>query len=236
MNYRYVGRAGINISEIGFGAWGIGGPSGDMDAYGLVDDKDSLCALHTAIEEGINFFDTSPLYGYGKSEELIGKAIRGIRNDVLIATKVGYIDGNRTQNFTADHIFKSVEGSLRKIKTDYVDFIQLHDPPLEEMSDEIFSALRKLVEKGKVRFIGVSAKSPDDALRYVKKYDDISLIQANLSIVDQRGINNGLIDECFSKGIAFVARTPFSFGLFLDDSQEKQFPDGDHRRKWSKEQ
>lgn len=236
MNYRNISKAGISISEIGFGAWGIGGPHDDMDAYGPVDDKESLRALHSAIDNGINFFDTSPLYGYGRSESLIGKSVRNVRHSVYIATKVGYVDGSGRQDFSADYIFKSVENSLKRLKTDYVDFLQLHDLPSNYRSDEVFFTLRKLVEKGYVRFLGISVKSPDDAIRYIGEYSDVALIQANLNVIDQRGVNNGLIDRCSDAGVAFIARTPFSFGLFLDSSESSSYADGDHRSKWSQEQ
>ena len=104
MKYRELGKSGIWVSEIGFGCWGIGGPAEGAPAYGHTDDAESKSALRRALDLGVNLFDTSDLYGYGHSEKLIGEAFNGFRDKVVITTKVGFLNGEGTQDFSPAHV------------------------------------------------------------------------------------------------------------------------------------
>src|ERR1035437_7473489 len=137
MNYRFLGKTGLKVSEVGFGCWGIGGVAPGTKSYGPVDDSQSVRALLQARELGINFFDTSDLYGAGHSEEVLAAAFAGRRAEVLIASKAGVVvdaqAGTQRQDFSPSHIRAALEGSLRRLRTDYIDLYQLHDPPMETL-------------------------------------------------------------------------------------------------------
>src|SRR5215831_8164719 len=115
MNYRALGRTGLSVSEIGFGAWGIGGRTAGTTSYGDTDDRTSLAALAGALDQGITFFDTSSAYGNGHSETLIGQAFAMARQRVVIATKAGYESWDRPPDFSPEAIVRSAEQSLRRL-------------------------------------------------------------------------------------------------------------------------
>src|SRR5215831_9474916 len=127
MKYRPLGQTGLTVSEIGFGSWGIGGVTAGATSYGKVGDSDSRDALRRAFDLGVTFYDTSNLYGAGHSENLIGQAFGRCRERVVIATKAGRSD-YATEAYAPEAIRASVEGSLRRLRTDYVDVVQLHSP------------------------------------------------------------------------------------------------------------
>ena len=145
MNYRKFGNTGLNVSEIGFGTWGIGGNSNGAIAYGPTEDEISLQALHKAFDQGVTFYDTADLYGFGHSEELLGKAFRKIRDKVIIASKVGCLDFESGQDFSVSHMRNALEGSLRRLQTDYIDLYQLHSPSMDLLANDgqIFSTMEK---------------------------------------------------------------------------------------------
>jgi len=239
MKYRQLGRSGIQISEIGFGAWGIGGLVQDSSAYGPTNDKVSRQALMTAFNYGVTFFDTSALYGYGHSEELIGEAFSGgLRDRVVISTKAGYVNFSGLQDFSPGYLRGSLEASLRRLKTDYVDLFQLHDPPMElfENDDSIMNTMEKLKDEGKIRVIGISARSPMDSLMAVERLG-VGSVQVNFNLVDQRALDAGLFSACHRNGVGIIARTPLCFGFLTGKySAEDEYAEGDHRRRWKQEQ
>jgi aryl-alcohol dehydrogenase-like predicted oxidoreductase len=237
MHYRKLGATELVVSEIGFGAWGIGGRSIGQTSYGDTDDAVSLTALERAIDCGITFIDTSPAYGAGHSEELIGRALAGRRREVVVATKAGYEDWARPADFSPAAIRRSVEASLRRLRTGHIDLLQLHNPPSEVLAlPETRQALVDLVTEGKVRSWGVSAKSPQMALEALR-VAGAPLIQANFNMMDVRALTSGLLDEVASMEAGFIARTPLCFG-FLSGTigRTAVFPPGDHRLGWSRAQ
>src|SRR3712207_626503 len=126
MRYRKLGRTGLTVSEIGIGAWGIGGimiVDGKPSSYGEADDAEAIRMIHWGIDQGINFIDTAPAYGFGHSEELIGKALKGRRDKVVIETKVGehHVDGKQAWDFSPGFVRRSIDQSLRRLQTDYID-------------------------------------------------------------------------------------------------------------------
>ncbi|MBI3513722.1 MAG: aldo/keto reductase, partial [Proteobacteria bacterium] len=194
MRYRPLGTTGLTVSEIGFGSWGIGGPSPGATSYGPTDDAVSLRTLARALERGITFFDTSNAYGNGHSEELIGQAFRHRRASVVIATKAGFPRFDQEPDFTPDHLRRSLEGSLRRLQTDHVDLFQLHSPPIALVLDDaaILETLRALVREGKARAFGISVRAPEDGLIAIRELG-VPVIQANLNLLDQRAIGTGLM-------------------------------------------
>ena len=131
MKYRALGRSGLAVSEIGFGAWGIGGRTVNQTSYGETDDRTSRLALARAYDCGITFFDTSAAYGNGRSETLIGEVLAGVRDKVVVATKAGYEAWDRPPDFSAAAIVASAERSLGRLRTDYLDVLLLHETDVE---------------------------------------------------------------------------------------------------------
>jgi len=238
MKYRTFGNSGIQVSEIGFGAWGIGGLVQDSSAYGPTDDKVSQQALVAAFDAGVTFYDTAALYGYGHSEELIGKTFRAVRDQIVLSTKAGYVNFSGVQDFSPDYLRTSLEGSLRRLQTEYVDVFQLHDPPIDLLKNDntIMATLEKLQNEGKIRVIGISTRSPMDSLLAVEQFGFKS-IQVNFNMVDQRAIELGLFDACRTHGVGVIARTPLCFGFLTGKyAADDDYAEGDHRRKWKREQ
>ena len=233
-----LGRTGIEVSEIGFGAWGIGGRTAGATSYGDTDDAVSLAALKTAQEQGITFFDTSNVYGDGHSEELIGDAFSSCRESVVIATKVGMRDFSSPTDFDPAFMRTSLEQSLSRLKTDYVDVLQLHNPTLEELHarPEIISCLQEMRSEGVVRAFGFSLKRPEDGVVAINEFD-VDVLQVNVNMLDLRAQECGLLDLVVEKNRAIIARTPLNFGFLTGAVDETtSFSETDHRSAWPRSQ
>ena len=156
MKKRKLGKTGLEVSELGFGCWAVGGTS-----YGPTDDQESLKAFAYAHDQGINFFDTADTYGHGHSEELLGETFKesSKRLQVILASKVGwdFYHGGSKKNFGSDYIRFACGQSLKRLKTDFIDLYQLHNPIMEEIEEgSIFKVLSELKREGKIRHWGVS--------------------------------------------------------------------------------
>jgi aryl-alcohol dehydrogenase-like predicted oxidoreductase len=235
---RLLGQTGLLVSEIGFGTWGLGGNVGGSIAYGPADDRESLRALQAALDRGVTFYDTSDFYGYGHSERLLGEAFAKQRDRVVIATKAGFVDASGAQDFTPAHIRSALDGSLQRLCSDYVDLLQLHNPPMDalEKNPEIIGVLKTLRSEGKIRAWGISLRSPEDGLAAVGRFDSPA-IQVNFNLVDQRARQNGLLDLCAKRNAGCIIRTPLCFGfLAAEVAAEANLDPSDHRRRWSPEQ
>lgn len=237
MRYRPLGSSSIKVSVIGFGAWGIGGRTPGATSYGATDDAVSRRALEEAFERGITFYDTASVYGDGHSEELIGECFRDRRREIVIATKVGITSSFRGYDFSAPALRASLEGSLRRLQTDYVDVLQLHNagPEVVLGQPHIVELMQRFVEEGKVGAFGFSTPTPEDALALLDVPGTVCL-QVNCNLLDWRAIDTGLFDRAASRGIGIIARTPLAFG-FLAGRFDKDtvFPGDDHRSRWSRE-
>ncbi|QCG93157.1 aldo/keto reductase (plasmid) [Azospirillum sp. TSA2s] len=235
MRYRPLGRTGLLVSEIGFGAWGIGGWSPDALSYGRTDDERSLAALDCAIGRGVTLIDTSSLYGLGHSERLIGQAIRGRRERVVIATKAGHAGGGEKPDFSAEALKRSLEGSLHRLDVDRIDLLQLHGPSIADLRSDpaILDTLAGFRQEGVIRAFGVSANSPVDALTMVEEWR-VPVIQVNLSMLDLRAVECGLLDAVARAGTGLIARTPLCFGFLTGEiAEDTVFPPEDHRSRWN---
>jgi aryl-alcohol dehydrogenase-like predicted oxidoreductase len=234
MQYRSLGSFGIKVSEIGFGAWGIGGWTPGQLSYGATDDSASLAALERAFDLGITLIDTAHLYGLGHSESLIGKAIRGRRDRVVLATKAGYVDYATQPDYSPAAIERSLHVSLKRLGTDAVDLLQLHSPPAEILLQypEIFDSLARLRKRGLTRALGFSAASPADAAAVLRQFPFDS-VQVNLNMLDIRALQCGLIEAARAAGAGIVARTPLAFGFLSGTiAPDTVFPAEDHRSRW----
>ena len=230
MKYRTLGKTGLKVSEIGFGAWAIGG-NAFGNSYGPTDDKTSVDAVRKALDLGCNFFDTADAYGHGHSEELIGKALKDRRDDAVIATKAGadfYHDPAR-MNFSPDYLAFALGKSLERLQTDHVDLYQLHNPPIQLLRNgKIFEGLERLLDSGKARYYGISIHDPEEGILAIKNGRP-STIQVVFNILRQEA-KNKLFQAARDNDVAIIAREPLSNGFlsgkFTDDST---FPAGDIR-------
>lgn len=225
------------VSAIGFGAWGIGGCTPGATSYGETDDRESLRALNAAFDGGITFYDTSNVYGDGHSEELIGVCFEGRRSDVVIATKAGITTSYRGYDFSPAALRASLEGSLRRLRTDYVDVLQLHNgtPDIVKGGLEVVELMQRFVAEGKVRCWGISTLSPEEALALID-VAGVGCFQVNCNILDWRAIDAGLPVQAASRGIGIIARTPLASGFLAGGiGKDAVFPANDHRSRWPRE-
>ncbi len=231
MRYRSFGTTGLTVSAVGFGAWAIGGN------WGPTDDQESVRALRRAYELGVTFFDTADMYGKGKSEKLLGEALRAVRERVIIASKVGndIYSPEPRKNFAPSYIEFALEQSLKRLQTDYLDLYQLHNPTAEEMRDEVFEVLERLKGKGKIRFFGVSLDSRFSGQEHLRDRP-IASVQGVYNLLDQRAASL-LFPEAHRRGWGVIARVPLASGFLTGKyGSDSTFPEGDRRRDWSREQ
>jgi len=190
-----------------------------------------------ALDRGITFFDTANVYGNGHSEELIGEAFAHCRDRVVIATKAGMLPSFSAMDFTPIALRASLEGSLRRLKTDYVDVFQLHNPVLDTIlpPSEVADLLLRLRDEGKIRAFGVSTKSPDEALEFIGA-PGMAAAQVNFNLLDWRAVDCGFLSGAKDAGIGVIARTPLAFGFLSGQiKRDETFLPEDHRSRWSRE-
>ena len=181
MNYRELGRTGWKVSDISFGAWAIGG------AWGSVDDTESLAALHAAVDCGVNFIDTADVYGMGRSERLIAQLKRDRKSEIIVATKAGRrLSPHTADGYNERNLAGFIEDSLRNLATDCLDLVQLHCPPTDVYyRPEVFGALDRMVEAGKLRYYGVSVERVEEALKAIE-YPNVQTVQIIFNCFRQR--------------------------------------------------
>jgi myo-inositol catabolism protein IolS len=233
MKYRILGKTNLKVSEIGFGAWAIGGNQFG-NSYGPVDDLESLKSLEYAYNSGCNFFDTADLYGHGHSEEIIGKFLKNTdREKVIIATKVGcdFYGYGLKMNFSSDYINIAIEQSFKRLNTDYIDIYQLHNPSLDIIrNSDVFESLIDLKKQGKIRYIGVCIDEVVEGLESIKAGADT--IQAMYNVLEP-DIEKELFEYIKTYNIGLIAREPLSNGILSGKYTENTyFPFGDIRHAW----
>ncbi len=243
MHYRRLGRTGLMVSEIGFGGWPIGG-----QMWGSVEDEDSLAALQRAFDLGVNFYDTADVYGHGHSEELIGQAFATVRANVLIATKAGfdfYRGEPAKSNWAPDYIRSAIEKSLARLRTDYIDLYQLHNPPQKLAKDEaVWETLADLRAQGKIRFYGVSARTTNDARAYLRAADAEGApsrrlgdtLQVAYNLLDQEAAMKDVFVEAYRQDWGLISRVPLASGVLSGKYDAgHHWPPTDFRAAWSRE-
>lgn len=237
MEYRKFGNTDLLVSEIGFGAWAIGGGAmiGTTSiGWGDSDDTVSVNALNAAMEAGINFFDTADIYGLGHSEELIGKLI-GNKTDMIIATKVGNV--SRNDQFTVDYskayIIEACEKSLQRLQRERIDFYQLHTARLNHLEQsDCIEAMNLLMQQGKVRYWGLSLNTfdPMPEAEFLMHHQHGNGFQLVLNILNQKTVP--FLKTIKEKGYGVIARMPLQFGLLTGKFDTGvSFPENDHRKK-----
>jgi Predicted oxidoreductases (related to aryl-alcohol dehydrogenases) len=237
MKYRRFGHTDLEVSEIGFGAWAIGGGAmiGDTAiGWGDADDEQSKAAIHRAFDLGVNFFDTADVYGLGHSEELLGQTI-GKRKDVIIASKVGNVsrDGKFTVDYRKAHIIAACDASLKRLNREVIDYYQLHSARVTHFEEhECIEAMQELQAKGKIRYWGISLNTFDPApeAEFFMKAGIGHGFQLVFNLVNQLALP--VIAKSTAAGYGIIARMPLQFGLLTGKfDQQSSFHVNDHRSK-----
>lgn len=212
MEYRMLGSSDLNVSVIGFGAWGIGGEP----FWKSEGDNSSKRAIRKAFDLGINFFDTAPVYGFGRSENLLGKALQPVRDKVILATKCGLVWekeklGSIKKIATRKSINEEIDKSLKRLQTDWIDLYQVHWPDVNTPQAETMEALIEIRDQGKIRHIGVSNYSVEQMKECLKVATLVSL-QPEYSLL-QRAIEKETVPFCIENNIGVIAYSPLASGV-----------------------
>ena len=234
MRTRTLGWTGVELTTIGLGTWAMGG-SGWQFSWGPQDDAQSTGAIQRAVECGINWIDTAPAYGLGHSEEIVGRALRGMAQRPFIATKCSRVwdeRGTLGSSLRAESIQREAESSLRRLQVDVIDLYQIHWAMPEEDLEEGWTAVAELIGQGKVRYGGVSNFSVAQ-LERIRKIHPIASVQPPYSML-VRGIEKDLLDYCAAHQIGVICYSPMYKGLLSGRFNRERLhllADDDHRRR-----
>jgi aryl-alcohol dehydrogenase-like predicted oxidoreductase len=236
MQYRKFGNTDLLVSEIGFGAWTIGGGAmigNTAIGWGDADDTVSVNAIHQALDAGINFFDTADIYGLGHSEELLGKTISN-KSEIIIATKVGNVSRNDqfTVDYSKEYILKACETSLKKLRREAIDYYQLHSARMQHLQkEECIAAMQHLEQQGKIKYWGISLNTFDplpeaDFFIQNKIGNGFQLV---LNLLNQKTLP--LLKRSAEGGYGIIVRMALQFGLLTGKFDNGiNFPANDHRK------
>jgi len=224
MNKRTLGSQGLTVSAEGLGCMGM------SQSYGPADEKESLATIDRAIELGIDFFDTAEVYGPFINEELIGRALRGKRDKLILATKFGWkIEGGKMAGLDSGRIRDAVEGSLRRLETDHIDLLYQHrvDPTIP--IEDVVGTMAELVSEGKVRFLGLS-EAGEQTIRRAHAVHPITALQSEYSLWE-RNLEPAIIPLLRELGIGLVPFSPLGRGFLAGSvKRAEEYPEGDFRR------
>lgn len=232
MQTKQLGSSGMNITPIGFGAWAIGGGNWEY-GWGPQDDRDSIDAIHRALDLGINWIDTAAAYGLGHSEEVVAKALKGRASRPYVFTKCELIwddKGFVTGSLKADSLRREVEASLRRLQVDVIDLYQIHWPDPDEDIEEGWSTLLKFQQEGKVRWIGVSNFDVGQMQRAMN-IAPITSLQPPYSLI-KRDVEDEILPFCLQNNIGVIVYSPMQSGLLTGKMTRERianFPEDDWR-------
>jgi len=235
MKTRKLGKQGLEIPMIGLGCMGMSSFASTGDIYGKADEKESIATIHRSLELGGNFLDTADLYGPFENERLIARALKGKRNEFIIASKFGFeIDDNDQVtwriNGRPDYIRKSIERSLKNLDTDIIDLYYMHRPDPNVPIEETVGAMAELVTAGKVRYLGISEVSAEQ-IRKAHATFPITAVQNEISLFGREVETNGVYDLTQELGIGLVAYSPLGRGFITGEIKSPDdIPEDDFRR------
>ena len=227
MDTRKLGSQGLEVSELGLGCMGM------SEFYGTGDEAESIETIHRAIELGITFLDTADMYGPFTNEKLVGKAIQGRREGVVLATKFGNQRGEDGSflgvNGDPDYVRKSCDASLQRLGVDYIDLYYQHRVDPETPVEETWGAMKELVDVGKVRYLGISEAAPE-TIRKANSVHPITALQTEYSLWS-RDVEDEILPTVRELGIGFVAYSPLGRGFLTGQIQSfEDLPEDDYRR------
>lgn len=223
MRTRRLGKTGLEVSEVGFGAWAIGG------SWGETDDEESLAAMHAAVDAGVTFIDTADVYGDGRSERLIARLLREREERLVVATKFGRRAPLDPDLYTYENLHDWLERSRENLGVESVDLVQLHCPPWETYyMPEVHEACSRLVQEGLVKAYGVSVEKVEQGLKAIE-YDGVSTVQIIFNMLRQRPAEL-FFDQARRRDVGVIVRVPLASGLLTGKfSQDTTFAADDHR-------
>ncbi|MFC0211621.1 aldo/keto reductase [Paenibacillus chartarius] len=225
MRYRELGNTGIQVSEVSFGTWAIGG------SWGQTSDDEALAGLQRAMDAGVNFFDTADVYGSGHAEELLAKATKGKESDIYIATKLGRgLDFRDPKTYSEANVRAFCENSLKRLGRETIDLYQLHCPPLAILKDgRVFEVLDKLQAEGKIRHYGVSVESVEEGL-FCLTVPGVKALQVIFNLFRQKPAEE-LFPKAKEAGVGILVRLPLASGLLTGKfTADTTFEADDHRQ------
>lgn len=224
MKYRQLGNTELKISELSFGTWAIGGD------WGKTSDEEALRGLHTAMEHGVNFFDTADIYGNGHSEELLAQATKGKEDEIYIASKFCRAgDIHDLNNYSEKTVRQYLENTLKRLNRERLDLYQIHCPPFEILKDgTVFEVLDKLQQEGKIRYYGVSVETVEEGL-FCLENPNVKALQVIFNIFRQKPLQE-LFPKAKEKGVGILTRVPLASGLLTGKfTKNHRFEADDHR-------
>jgi aryl-alcohol dehydrogenase-like predicted oxidoreductase len=234
MNTKRLGKSDLLITPIGFGAWAIGGGGWEF-AWGTQDDRDSLAAIRTALETGVNWIDTAAVYGLGHSEEVVARALEGMADRPYVFTKCSMVWDEHRQighSLKADSIRRECEASLRRLRVETIDLYQVHWPDPDEDIEEGWATLAALKKEGKIRHIGVSNFNVAQMKR-AQAIAPITSLQPRYSLL-HREVENEILQFCARENIGVIAYSPMASGLLtgaMTRERIAKLPDDDWRKR-----
>jgi len=233
MQTRKLGYTGVQLTTVGLGTWAMGGPW--QFGWGPQDDDEAVAAILTALDEGINWIDTAPIYGLGHAEELVGKALKQTRQRPFIATKCGLLWNDRKEKVNClepASIRNECHASLRRLGVETIDLYQMHWPVPDEQIEQAWEEMAKLADEGKVRYLGASNFTVEQIER-IRKIYPVASLQPPYSML-HRDVEDGLLDYCTQLNIGVIVYSPMQRGLLTGRFNQERLanlPLDDHRRR-----